>query len=207
MTFCMVFCSIYISHHKSPQIDCRIAFLQLLFPGDTWNLFAFLRSQEPRWIVFVISEPKSRRGKTWAKNEVCYAVFIANMSAAYGPPATRPQYQTKVVAVEKTTWKHLWHMICALKNHWVQYIEWLLAIDLTIQFGTQRSGEEDPIWFFSGRTPIRRGSNDHWAAALWLHWRNSRQCRNITPRLLCPKVNMWQIENAFGVGTMILRII
>ena len=186
MTFCMVFCSNYISHHKSPQIDCRIAFWKNFFPGDPWNLFAFLRSQEPRWIVFVISEPFQPSWKNpGQKTEVCYAVFIANMSAAYGPPATRPQYWKKVVAGKKSDMKA--PMICALKKT-TEYLEWLLAVDLTIQFGTQRSGEEDPIWFFSGRTPIRRGSNDHWAAALWL------QCRNITPRFLCLKVKMWQIE-------------
>ena len=145
----MVFCSNYISHHKSPQM--KIAGLRSEktsgFPGDTWNLLAFLRSQEPRWIVFVISELFQPSWKNWGKKprfampfslQTCLrpmGLQLLGLNAKKGGSMEKKRHEST-------------YDLCLYKT--VEYIEWLLAVDLTIQFGTQRSGEEDPIWFFSG---------------------------------------------------------
>jgi len=163
----MVFCSNYISHHKSPQIGCRIAFwknfcsqvilgISLLFSGAR-------NPDESSCHLWAISAIVEKPGQ---KTEVCYAVFIANMSAAYGPPATRPQYWKKVVAGKKNDMKA--PMICAFKKT-VEYIEWLLAVEFDYPIWYTTKWWRGSMCFSPASTLSRRGSNDHWAAALWLH--------------------------------------
>ena len=40
------------------------------------------------------------------------------------------------------------------------------------------------FFFRQKRRSGLRGSNDHWAAALWLHWHDGHQCHHFTPRFL-----------------------